>query len=191
MKKSILISSLILCVACNVIPDKKERKFVKGEWKERTYTNKLFKLKMEIPEPWDIYTKSSSTPFNNTIAKATYYEYVDTLGYPVAEFEAEFEKANPFDKTENEHRKLTEEQETFSYMYDENEMLVSPIRKVKLSNKDFYYSSFVLLEEEGDTTFIERFVRLELGYFMDFSVTYYAQKNKEQALSVLKNIQFK
>lgn len=190
MKTLLAFTCIILCYACNFIPDKKEQKAIRGKWEDRTYTNDLFKMKMTLPEPWDIHSKNKANPFSNTFAQATYYFYQDTLGIPLAEFEAEYDKKNPYDKNENEETRLAEEQDGFAMLYDKNEFLVSPTRKLQLSGKDFYYTSYVLLDGESDSTFIDRYVRLDLAYFIDFTVTYYSQADRKIATDVMQQVQF-
>ena len=181
---------LIALTACNSKTKKKEDKLKKevlfGTLNDGLYVNPFFNLSIDFDENWEVKTKSfKSISFGGDLLSAKYIDSYDAY-YPIT-LTMSADKANPFG-SKSPVEQLKESQEGYEFLFDKNEMIVSPFDKVSIAGEDFAHGFFQLVDET-DTSFVHEFYRLKDGYFLSIICVYNTQEDEGVAVDIIKSIQ--
>lgn len=191
MKSIYFVSLLIVFLfACNSETKKKEDKLKKevlfGTLKDGLYVNPFFNLSINFDENWEVKTKSfKSISFGGDLLSANYLDSHDEF-FPIT-LTMSADKANPFG-SKSPVEQLKESQEGYEFLFNKNEMTVSPFDKVSIAGEDFAHGFFQLVDE-SDTSFVHEYHRFKDGYFLSIICVYNTQKDEGEAVEIIKSIQ--
>lgn len=172
------ILSLLLLTACfGHVPKGKEKKDLFGKWEGDTFINPYFGLKMTLSDNWDKDEKDFKTIFGATFIHADYYAPEDTTDALVT-LNLECEKINPFDKDANVSKELNEAVDALRVLYNEDEMIAEELKPITFGKRKYMLSRIILLEEEGDSTFLDEYMSYEKDYFLSLSLSYRTVRNR-------------
>lgn len=190
--QKIYILSIVLysLAACNTKTKKKEDKLKKevlfGTLNDGLYKNPFFNISLEFDENWEVKTKSfKSISFGGDLLSANYLDsYADY--YPIT-LTMTADKANPFG-SKSPIEQLKESQEGYEFLFNKNEMTVSPFDKVSIAGEDFAHGFFQLVDE-SDTSFVHEYYRFKDGFFLSIICVYNTQEDESVAVDIIKSIQ--
>lgn len=191
MKKSILLYSLlsIILISCfGHVPKGKEKKDLFGKWEGKTFINPYFGLNITLDDNWIKNDKNFKTIFGATFIHADYYSPEDTTEV-IATLNLECSKINPFDKDATVTKELQESVDALKVFYDENEMLTQEFETIQMGKRKYIFSRVILLEGEGDSTYVDEYMSFEKDYFLSLSLSYNSALDRPICEEVLK--QFK
>ncbi|MFN5417838.1 MAG: hypothetical protein ACK5B9_12340 [Flavobacteriia bacterium] len=191
MKKSILLYSLlsVILISCfGHVPKGKEKKDLFGKWEGKTFVNPYFDLNITLDDNWQKNDKNFKTIFGATYIHADYYSPEDT-SVVLATLNLESKKINPFDKGATVQKELQEGIDALKVLYNENEMLTEDFQTIQMGKRKYIFSRVILLEGEGDSTYVDEYMSAEKDYFLSLSLSYNSAKNRPICDEVLK--QFK
>lgn len=193
MKQSLFaLIILLLFSACGGEAKNKknkiERKYLFGQIKERNYQNQLFNFQIAFNSDWEINSKHLKTKmFGGTILEAKYLNS-DLEDYPLR-ISIEIEKVNPFEKPDL-FKRAEEEREGYDFLFDDDELDFKPIRTTTIANEEYTLNE-VLVIQEGDTSYVNDYIRLEKGYYLIISTSANTPSDKqmeEQLISSIKRL---
>lgn len=160
---SVAIAGLTAC-SSNSKPKKKkvDKKELYGSMENRTYSNSFFHFELEFDPNWEFKGKYFQTGFGGDLIEAN-YRLSENPDYPV-NVTIEIEKTNPFQKA-NPIEYAQEQQEGYDLLYEDDEIVIRDLRKQKIAGEDFVRNE-ILLITEGDTSYINDYVRAHEGYYL-------------------------
>ena len=191
MKKIYILSIVLVSLAaCTSKTKKKEDKLKKevlfGTLNDGLYVNPFFNLSIDFDENWNVDTKSiKSISFGGDLLSANYVDSYDEY-YPIT-LTMTADKANPFG-SKSPVEQLKESQEGYEFLFNKNEMIVSPFDKVSIAGEEFAHGFFQLIDE-SDTSFVHEYYRFKDGYFLSIICVYNTPEDEGIAADIIKSIQ--
>ena len=157
-----------------------------GTLKDGLYVNPFFNISVNFDENWDVNTKSfKSISFGGDLLSAKYLDSYDEY-YPIT-LTMTADKANPFG-SKSPVEQLKESQEGYEFLFNKNEMIVSPFDKASIAGEDFAHGFFQLVDE-SDTSFVHEYYRFKDGYFLSIICVYNTREDEGESGEIIKSIQ--
>ena len=189
--RSLYFVSLLIVVlfACNSETKKKEDKVKKevlfGELIDGNYKNPFFNISIDFDSDWAVDTKSfKSVSFGGDLLSAQYLNSYDRQ-YPIT-VTMEADKANPFG-SKSPLEQLKESQEGYEFMFDKDDLTISPFDKVSIAGEDYAHGYFTIIDD-SDTSFVHEYYRFHGGFFISIICVHNTQDDEQIATNFIKSI---
>lgn len=171
----IVIATLVSSCGSGEKKTKVDKDVLFGSWEKKSYENAFFNFAIEFEEGWNIDSTQFQTSFGGTIFETSYRGSVNEY-FPV-NITIELDKANPFAKP-SVMEKVEESMEGYEFLFDENDMIKSPIAKTKIAGEEYIVNQLKLIEG-ADTSYINEYYRYVDGYYLSI-VSVYNDKADQQ-----------
>lgn len=175
MKNFITITLLFAIVSCGSNNNElKQKKSIKGIWKENEFKNEFFDISFSIDSNWIKNEKNRASVFGGVYLDASHHQ-LNKNGSQIAEIKINYDKINPFDNEESIQNELKKSREGFQMLYDSNELEFVPFEKKSFSKHNFLRNRIIIKDPENPLV-IDEYIKKEGDYFLSIIISYSSPK---------------